>query len=137
MSRPSWDRLMADVRKGTIKRIVCWRLDRLGRTASGLTRLFDELIAAGVTLVSLRDGIDLLTPAGRLIANVLASVAQYETEVRGERIRAGIDVKRARGEKWGNGRPKGSAHKATPEVCEQVKRMAAEGTKKAVIARVC
>jgi DNA invertase Pin-like site-specific DNA recombinase len=89
------------------------------------------------TLVSLRDGIDLLTPAGRLIANVLASVSQYETEVRGERIRAGIDAKHARGETWGNGRPKGSAHKATPEVCEQVKRMVADGTKKAVIARVC
>jgi len=36
-----------------------------------------------------------------------------------------------------NGRPKGSAHKATPEVCEQVKRMAAEKAPKAVIARVC
>jgi DNA invertase Pin-like site-specific DNA recombinase len=137
MNRPGWDRLMAEVRKGSIKRIVVWRLDRLGRTASGLTRLFDELIAAGVTLVSLRDGIDLLTPAGRLIANVLASVAQYETEVRGERIRAGISAKHARGEKWGNGRPAGSAHKATPEVCAQVRRMATEGESKSAIARVC
>lgn len=137
MSRPGWDRLMAEVRKGSIKRIVCWRLDRLGRTASGLTRLFDELIAAGVTLVSLRDGIDLLTAAGRLIANVLASVSQYETEIRGERIRAGIDAKHASGEKWNNGRPKGSAHKATPEVVEQVRKMAADGAKKAAIARVC
>jgi DNA invertase Pin-like site-specific DNA recombinase len=137
MTRPAWDRLMAEVRKGTVRRITCWRLDRLGRTASGLTRLFDELIAAGVTLVSLRDGIDLLTPAGRLIANVLASVAQYETEIRGERIRAGIDAKRAAGEKWNNGRPVGSAHKATPEVCKQVLRMAAEKAPKAEIARVC
>ena len=41
-----------------------------------------------VNLVSLKDGLDLSTPAGRLMANVLASVAQYETEVRGERVRA-------------------------------------------------
>jgi DNA invertase Pin-like site-specific DNA recombinase len=66
-----------------------------------------------------------------------ASVAQYETEVRGERIKAGISANHARGEKWGNGRPKGSAHKATPEVVKQVQRTAAEGAKKAAIARVC
>jgi DNA invertase Pin-like site-specific DNA recombinase len=49
-----------------------------------------------VNFVSLRDGIDLATPAGRLIANVLASVAAYETEVRGERIAAGKATKAAK-----------------------------------------
>jgi hypothetical protein len=51
-----------------------------------------------VNFVSLKDGIDLGTPAGRLIANVLASVAAYETEVRAERIAAGKAAKAARGE---------------------------------------
>ena len=39
-----------------------------------------------INLVSLKDGFDLSNPAGRLMANVLASVAAYETEVRSERI---------------------------------------------------
>lgn len=64
--------------RGEVSTIVVWRLDRLGRTASGLTKLFDELRARKVNLVSLRDGLDLATPAGRLMANVFASVAQYE-----------------------------------------------------------
>ena len=50
-------------------------------------------------LVSLKDGMDLATAAGRLMANVLASVAQYETEIRAERILAGQAVARARGKR--------------------------------------
>lgn len=45
----------------------------------------------------IKDGIDLSTSAGRLMANVLASVAQYETEIRGERVAAGQAVARAKG----------------------------------------
>ena len=65
------------------------RLDRLGRTTKGLTALFEDLVDRKINLVSLKDGLDLSTPAGRLMANVLASVAAYETEVRSERVCAG------------------------------------------------
>jgi len=101
MDRPAWRRLEEDYRGGKVGQIVVWRLDRLGRTARGLTALFEELCQRKVNLVSLKDGLDLSTPAGRLMANVLASVAQYETEVRGERVRAGQDAARAKGVKWG------------------------------------
>jgi DNA invertase Pin-like site-specific DNA recombinase len=97
MQRPGWDRLWAEVLRSRVARIVVWRLDRLGRTASGLTALFDELVERKVGLVSLRDGFDLTTAAGRLMAGVLASVAQYETEVRGERQAAGIAAAKAQG----------------------------------------
>jgi DNA invertase Pin-like site-specific DNA recombinase len=116
MDRPNWNRLMADVRIGDVENVVVWRLDRLGRTARGLTALFDELQQRGVGLVSLKDGLDLSTPAGRLMANVLASVAQFETEVRAERILAGQRAARAQGKRWG-GSKKGARRKVT---CEQV-----------------
>src|ERR1051325_9591575 len=63
MDRPGWGRLMEEVRAGKVGRIVCWRLDRLGRTAPGLTTLFEELTQRRVGLVSLKEGIDLATPA--------------------------------------------------------------------------
>ena len=63
---------MKAVQDGTVSAIVVWRLDRLGRTAKGLTAPFDDLRDRKVNLVSLRDGLDLATPAGRLMANVLA-----------------------------------------------------------------
>ncbi len=88
----------------------------------------------------LKDGIDLATAAGRLIANVLASVASYETEVRAERIAAGRAAKAAKIEaiiKSGGtppvvnkgGRPKGIPQKVTPTVATMILKMKAEKKK--------
>jgi DNA invertase Pin-like site-specific DNA recombinase len=135
MDRPGWLKLSNDIEAGKIAKLACWRLDRLGRTAKGLTALFEDLVQRKVNLVSLKDGLDLSTPAGRLMANVLASVAAYETEVRAERIRAGQDVARAAGKHLG--RPAGirTPIKVTREHNALVRRMKAEGQKVASIAR--
>jgi DNA invertase Pin-like site-specific DNA recombinase len=138
MDRPGFARLMADVRGGKIKTIVVWRLDRLGRTARGLTALFDDLRALKVNLVSLRDGLDLSTPAGRLMANVLASVAAYETEVRVERVLAGLAVAKAEGRQLGRkpvGQGNGTRLKVSPEQQALARRLKSEGTPIASIAR--
>ncbi len=134
MDRKGWNKLMDEVRAGKVSRVVCWRLDRLGRTAKGLTALFEELTERKVNLVSLRDGIDLNTAAGRLMANVLASVSQYETEVRAERVRAGQIVAKSKGKTWG-GSAKGRRLKVTIEQVATIRRMAGENEKIAAIAR--
>src|SRR5262245_54766548 len=113
MDRPGWEKLETAIRQGRVSAVVVWRIDRLGRTAKGLTALFDELRERKVNLVSLKDGLDLSTPAGRLMANVLASVAQYETEVRGERVAAGQARARAAGKRWGGSKP-GVRKQVTP-----------------------
>jgi DNA invertase Pin-like site-specific DNA recombinase len=114
MKRPGWSKLQKDIESNRISHLIVWRLDRLGRTASGLTALFDLLQKKKVHFESIRDKIDLSTTAGRLIANVLASVAAYETEVRGERVRAGQAAAMAKGKTWG-GSEKGRLLKYTPE----------------------
>mgnify|MGYP002623005127 CR=1 FL=1 len=106
MDRPQMTKMLDDLNAGKLARIVVWRLDRLGRTARGLCQLFDDLHARKVDLVSLKDGFSLESPAGRLHARILASVAEYETEVRAERVRAGQAAAKAKGKRWG-GRPKG------------------------------
>jgi len=113
MDRPGFNRLEREVAAGNVSTLVVWRLDRLGRTAKGLTALFEDLRQRKVNLVSLRDGLDLSTPAGRLMANVLASVAAYETEVRSERQMAGIAAAKASGKKFG--RPVGSKKSRVPD----------------------
>jgi DNA invertase Pin-like site-specific DNA recombinase len=135
MERPGWEKLWLDVLAGKIDRIVVWRLDRLGRTVSGLSRLFEELIARKVPLVSLKDSLDLGTAAGRLMAHVLASVAAYETEVRQERQLAGIAAAKEAGKHWG-GRKVGTRIKLTLEKQEAAKKMAEDGKPIAEIARV-
>ena len=134
LDRPGFQRLLADVAAGKVARIVVWRLDRLGRTARGLTALFEDLLGRGVDLVSLKDGLDLATPAGRLMAHVLASVAAYEAEVRVERILAGQAAARAAGKTWG-GSEKGRRLKVTEEQEAAVHRMKGEGVGVSAIAR--
>ncbi|MEP3480576.1 MAG: recombinase family protein [Fuerstiella sp.] len=134
MSRPAWERLMVSVRAGAVEQIVVWRLDRLGRTAKGLTALFDELPQRNVGLVSIKDGLDLNTPAGRLMANVLASVAQYETEIRAERVHAGQQKARTEGKVWGGSKP-GRLLSLTAEQVASIIRLNHEGMPKAGIAR--
>lgn len=102
--RPGWERLYSRIQSGKVNRVVVWRLDRLGRLAGATISLLDELEKHGVGFVSVKDGFDASTPAGRLTRNVLASVAQFETEVRRERQRAGIDAARAAGRKVGGGK---------------------------------
>jgi DNA invertase Pin-like site-specific DNA recombinase len=141
MTRPAWADLEAAMKVGLVRRVIVWRLDRLGRTARGLTALFHDLEQAGIGLVSMREGLDLDTPAGKLMANVLASVAQYETEVRAERIQAGIEVARERGTRSGRafGRPKGSGKpiKLTAGKRQKVLALFAEGKDPTFIARAC
>ncbi|MCE2798614.1 MAG: recombinase family protein [Planctomycetaceae bacterium] len=132
MDRPAWNRLLKAIEEKKVSQIAVWRLDRLGRTAKGLTALFDELTSKKIGLFSLKDSLDLKTPAGRLMANVLASVAAYETEVRAERVQAGQAIAKANGKTWGGSQPGRLIH-VTSEQKAQV--IAMEGQKIAVIAR--
>lgn len=135
MERPGWKRLERAIDAGDVAQVVVWRLDRLGRTAAGLTALFDKLIARKVGLVSVRDGIDLDTAAGRLMCNILASISAYETEVRLERVLAGQAAARAAGKTWG-GSQKGRRIKVTDEQVEAIRQQHASGVKIAAIARL-
>jgi len=133
MSRPSMDKLLDDLHNCKINTILVWRLDRLGRTASGLTKLFDDLRRYKCNLISLKDHLDLSTPAGRLNANIIASVASYETEVRAERVKAGQQSAKARGKKWG-GSKKGRKKKTKAKV-NAVLALLDKGVSKAEISR--
>ena len=133
-SRPEWDRLMENVDAGRVETVVCWRLDRLGKTCSELVKLFEHLAAHRVNFISLQDHLDLSTMSGRRMAGVLGSIALYETEIRAQRILAGQEAARARGLRWG-GSEKGRRVKVTPELEAEVKRLRAEGRKISRIAR--
>jgi DNA invertase Pin-like site-specific DNA recombinase len=132
--RPAFDKLLADVEAGKVGRIIVWRVDRLGLTAKGLTDLFKDLLARGVGLVSLKEGLDLATPSGRRMADVLASVAAFESEARAERILAGQAAARAAGKRWG-GSPKGRRLKVTADQEAVIRRMKEEGDGVSAIAR--
>jgi DNA invertase Pin-like site-specific DNA recombinase len=76
------------VRNGDV--LVVTKLDRLARSIRDLCSIVDRLAAKGVSLRILGMGLDTATANGRLMLNVLGSVAQFEREVMLERQREGI-----------------------------------------------
>jgi len=88
--------------------VICWRLDRLGRNLRHLVVLLEELQTIGVAFISLNEGIDATTPAGRLQMAVLGAIAQFERERIAERVKAGLARARAQGKRLGRPRLPGA-----------------------------
>jgi DNA invertase Pin-like site-specific DNA recombinase len=77
-SRPALDRMCADAKRRRFEAVVCWRLDRLGRSLRHLILLLDEWRALGVAFVSLGEGLDCTSPAGKLQLHILAAISEFE-----------------------------------------------------------
>lgn len=88
--RPALDALILDAKRRRFDVLVCWRLDRLGRNLKHLITLLEELQALGVAFVSLAEGIDATTPAGKLQMHILGAIAEFERERIRERVMAGL-----------------------------------------------
>ena len=99
VARKALDQLMNDVRHGRVRRIVCYKLDRLGRSLSHLAQIITELDAHRVALICPGQGIDTSdeNPAARLQLHILMCVAQFERELIRERTIAGLAVARDAG----------------------------------------
>lgn len=101
LQRPGLERALDLCRAGQADGIVVAKLDRLSRSVVGFGRLLEAAKREGWNVVALDFGIDLSTPGGELVANVLVSVAQWEARVIGDRTREGLAEKRAQGVKLG------------------------------------
>jgi DNA invertase Pin-like site-specific DNA recombinase len=93
--------MLAAVRRKRFDAVVAWKLDRLGRSMRHLVMMLDELRALDVALVTLGEGLDTLTPAGRMAFGIFASVAEFERERLRERTLLGLDRARAQGKRLG------------------------------------
>lgn len=83
--------------------VACWKLDRLGRNAIRLNHLFGWCLEHDKSVVSCSESIDLGTPVGRLIANVIGFLAEGELEAIRERTRSSNAKLRELG-RWGGGK---------------------------------
>ena len=102
--RKQWRTLQDDAARRRFQAIVVFKLDRAFRSVKDL---HDHLAAwdmIGVSFVCVRDSFDTSTPAGRLLMNMLAAVAEFELDLISERVKAGMDRARRQGKQIG--RPK-------------------------------
>src|ERR1700694_1695709 len=89
-SRPSLNRLMVDAHRRTFDAVLVWKIDRFGRSLKHLVNSLADLAAYGVAFISLRDNLDLSTPSGRLMFQIIGAMAEFERSLIQERVRAGL-----------------------------------------------
>lgn len=99
MRRDGLDRLLASLREGD--QLVVWRLDRLGRSLTGLIQLLDDLQERRIGFCSLCEHIDIGTPSGKLVFHMMAALAEFERSLISERTQAGMAAARAQGKHVG------------------------------------
>lgn len=97
--RPAMSALLKYVRKGDT--VIVTAIDRLGRDTIDVLSTVEALQAKGVSVVSMREGFDLATPAGELMLTMLAAVGKLERSNMKARQMAGIERARAQGQSLG------------------------------------
>src|SRR5689334_6530822 len=100
-SRPQLNRLMTDAQRRKFDTILVWKIDRFGRSLKHLVNSLADLNALGVAFVSLRDNLDLSTPSGRLMFQIIGAMAEFERALIQERVRAGLRNAKAKGKRIG------------------------------------
>jgi DNA invertase Pin-like site-specific DNA recombinase len=100
-SRPELNRLMSDVHLRHFDVVLCWKVDRFGRSLKHLVNALADLDAYGVAFVSLRDNLDLSTPSGRLMFQIIGAMAEFERSLIQERVKAGLRSAKLKGKTLG------------------------------------
>jgi DNA invertase Pin-like site-specific DNA recombinase len=103
-SRPELNRLTTDAHRRVFDAVLVWKIDRYGRSLKHLVNALADLSAYGVAFVSLRDNLDLSTPSGRLMFQIIGAMAEFERALIQERVRAGLRNAQAKGRKLGRPR---------------------------------
>jgi DNA invertase Pin-like site-specific DNA recombinase len=103
-SRPALNRLMIDAQRRKFDAVLVWKIDRFGRSLKHLVNALAELGAFGVAFISLRDNLDLSTPSGRLMFQIIGAMAEFERALIQERVRAGLRNARSKGKRLGRPR---------------------------------
>jgi len=102
LMRPGIQRLIEDVKARQFDVVIVHKLDRLTRRTRDLWELLDEVFGAnGISFVSVTEGFDTSTAAGRLVVNVLGAVAQWEREINSERVKEISQRLKERGRSYG------------------------------------
>ena len=107
LQRPALERALAMLAAGKADALLVVKLDRLTRSVRDLGSMVDRCQREGWALLSVSESIDTRTAAGRLVLNVLGSVAQWEREAIGERTSAAMSLMAERGEYTGGQAPYG------------------------------
>jgi DNA invertase Pin-like site-specific DNA recombinase len=122
LARPGITEAFDVIESGGASVLVVAKLDRLSRSLLDFAAVMERSRRKRWALVALDLGVDTTTPQGEMMANILATFAQFERRLIGQRTKEALAVKRAQGVKLG--RPRTLA----PEVVQRIWRMRRRGS---------
>ncbi len=99
--RPALDALLKDATRRRFDMVMCWSIDRLGRSLQHLVEILNELQALKIDLFFQQQGMDTSTPSGRMIFSVFGAIGEFERNLIRERVIAGQQRAKAQGKKLG------------------------------------
>lgn len=86
-NRPSFEKMISDVKNGKIQKIIVYRLDRFSRSITDFSRIWSQLEEHGVEFVSVNERFDTTTPMGKAMLYIIMIFAQLERETIAERVK--------------------------------------------------
>lgn len=115
---------MGDVHQRKFEIVLVWKIDRFGRSLKHLVNALADLEAYGVSFVSLKDNLDLSTPSGRLMFQIIGAMAEFERALIQERVKSGMAQARRAGKRIG--RP--ALRHFSPAELERIRTLRTQGT---------
>ena len=95
--RPALDEMMKLATQRKFEMVMCWSIDRLGRSLQHLVEILNELQAMKIDLYFMQQGMDTTTPSGRMIFSVFGAIGEFERNLIRERVIAGQQRAKASG----------------------------------------
>ncbi len=97
--REQYQAMLELVRKRKIDVVLVWRYDRFARSTQALVNALNEFKTLGVDFISYQENIDTTTPQGELVFSIMASLAQFESALISQRVKAGMARAKAQGKR--------------------------------------
>lgn len=107
--RPAFQELMAAIRRGEVKQVICYKLDRISRSILDFSNLMEEFEKYDVTFNSCNERFDTSTPMGRAMLNICIIFAQLERETTQMRVKDAYESRSRKGFYMGGPVPYGYA----------------------------
>jgi DNA invertase Pin-like site-specific DNA recombinase len=99
--RPQLQALMRSARQREFDCVLVWKFDRFARSVTHLLSALEEFHHLGIRFVSVQDKVDTESPMGKAMFTIMSAMAELESSLISERVKAGMEAARVRGKRLG------------------------------------
>src|SRR5215467_2657929 len=99
--RPKLQALMRAARSHELDCVLVWKFDRFARSVAHLLNALDEFHHLGIRFISVQDQVDTGSPMGKAMFTIIGAIAELESSLISERVKAGMEAAQTRGKRLG------------------------------------